>query len=1517
MTKRRVSSVLFASPALRFFPVRSAALGICLAFFATTGWGIDPQGPQAGQDIHAAAPALPGMVVLRGNTRPEATSTNDRGRVADSLRLDHMLLQLRRSPEQERALEQYIADIQDPASPQFHHWLTAAEIGQRFGVAPGDIARATSWLKSQGFIVNLVYPNQMVIDFSGSAGQVRRAFQTEIHHLMVNGEAHIANMSDPQIPAELAPIVKGVVSLHDFRPHSMVKPRVNYTPGDGSFPLVPGDIATIYNYGPVYAASHSGQGQTITIIQDTDLYSVDDWNTFRTTFGLASQYPDGSLTTVHPPSSPNNNCTDPGVAASDGEAAIDVEWSSASAPSAAIVLASCADSTTTFGGFLALANLVNSSTPPAIASISFGDSEPLAGATYLAFINGIYQQAVTESTSIFVSADDVGPAATDQAFGNSFARYGVTVNGEASTVYNVAVGGTDFADTYLNENSTYWSATNSSAFASAKSYIPETPWNSSCASQLIADFNGVWPPYGINGACNNALVGDVNIAAGGGGPSGCATGTPDGLGAVSGTCAGYPKPKWQSGFLGNPNDGVRDLPDVSLFAANGAWGHSYVACFSDPNNSGKSCSGVPSTWYLAGGTSFAAPVWAGIQALINQTTGSSWGNPNPTYYAIAAQEYGTTGNTSCESNQGNKVGTNCVFYDLTQIPLLYTAPAGTTGGSIDLPCWGLNCYSPEGINTNYLGVMSAAPETINGGAITGLGTGAWTAAPTCTLSGGGGSGAACSTSVTGVVGGLTLTAGGSGYTDSSKPITCTLTGGGGTGATCQAIASNGAIAAVLLSLFGSGYTSAPTCAIGGGGGTGATCTASYDAAGLSFSVTNGGSAYTTMPQCVLSGGSGGTGATCEVVATNSSNAYQPTFNTGVGYDLASGLGTVNVANLVNGFVASAPIVNLNPPSLTFSGQTENTTSSAQTVTLKNTGGATLSSLTIATSGDFAQSNTCNATVDAGAQCTISVTFTPTATGTRTGDLTLNDSAGNSPQQVSLTGQGLAATAPAVTFTPPSLTFSSQAVGTTSSAQSVTLTNTGPSGTLTVTAVGATGDFHETDNCAAASPIAVNSTCTISVTFAPTASGTRTGTLNVTDNGSGSPQSISLTGTAPTAPAVSLTPTSLTFSSQAVGTTSSAQSVTLTNAGPSGTLTVTTVSATGDFHETDNCAAASPIAVNSTCTISVTFAPTATGTRTGTLNVTDNGNGSLQSINLTGTATAPAVTLSSTSVNMGSALVGNAATGQSVTVTNSGTASLTVSSVQIAGTNASDFGETNTCNNPVAASGTCQINITFTPSSSGSRSATIGITDNASGSPHTITVSGTGEDYSFSLPSGSSATSTVAPGGTASYTLSVTAGGGLTGSVSFAAITGAPSETTCTASPNPAPLGTNVGINCVTTAPSAVAPRGRQLPPVSPLSPGIPWLLTLALVLVALAWAILGRKLPVTQRWRTAPVLLGAGLLLALALAACGGGSSGGGGGGGQTNPGTPAGTYTLTVTGTVTSGSQTVNHNYQLTLTVS
>jgi subtilase family serine protease len=581
------------------------------------------------------------LLTLAGNTRSEANPRNDLGRVADAFAMDHMLLQLQRSPEREQAFKSFIDQQHDSASPNFHKWLTAVQVGQTYGPASRDIDTVSEWLRSSGFTVNTVYPSGMLIDFSGTAGQVSAAFHTEIHRLAVDGKNHIANMSDPRIPEALAPVVVGIVSLHDFRPRSMHKPRVQYTATSNGVVnqlMAPADLATIYDLNPAFKAGYTGKGQTIALLEDTNLYSTEDWNTFRQVFGLSS-YASGTLSTIHPaPTSGGSNCLDPGVNFDDDEAALDVEWASAAAPDATIQLVSCEGTMTTIGVLFAAQNLINGSSPPQIISISYGICEAFNGVAANAAYNSAYQQAVSEGVSVFVAAGDEGAASCDS--GVSAATHGIGVNGFATTPYNVAVGGTDFGDTYQGTNNTYWNSGNSLTYGSAISYIPEIPWNGSCAGSILAVFLGYSVGYGPSGFCGSDLAQQsfaFTTGAGSGGPSGCATGAPAANLVVGGSCQGYSKPAWQTGVPGIPNDSVRGIPDVSLFASNGIWGHSYLFCFSDPANFGAPCVGPPIDWAPGGGgTSYAAPIMAGIQALVNQKMGGAQGNPNPVYYNLAA-----------------------------------------------------------------------------------------------------------------------------------------------------------------------------------------------------------------------------------------------------------------------------------------------------------------------------------------------------------------------------------------------------------------------------------------------------------------------------------------------------------------------------------------------------------------------------------------------------------------------------------------------------------------------------------------------------------------------------------------------------------------------------------------------------------------------------------------------------------------------------------------------------------------
>ena len=632
------------------------------------------------------------LVTLTGNTRPEATAEADRGPVADDLPLRHMILLLRRSPANEEALKSLIEQQHDPASPNFHKWLTPGQLGERFGASQPDIAKLSAWLRTSGFSVNTVYANRMLIDFSGSAAAVRTAFHTEIHNLSVNGRQHMANMSDPQIPLALAPVAAGVASLNNFMPHPALKrkaisPVAAYNAGGGYNLVAPADLYKIYNVNPLLSSGITGKGQTIVVAERTNLYSAGDFFTFRKTFGLARAYPFGTFSQIHPGPGPGGPCDDPGVNGDDGEATLDAEWASAGAPNAHIVAATCADSDFNFGPFNAIQNILNSTPLPQIISLSYIGSESANGAASNLYVYLIYQQAAAQGVSIFVSSGDWG---ADVSEFSGVATLGVNANGLGATSYNVSVGGTDFSDFFFNSTQTYWSSTNGPNYLSAKSYVPEIPWNDTCGSNLLADFVGYPTTYGFcNSTAGAPFVGD---AAGSGGPSGCAAGTPNVAGVVGGSCAGLPKPSWQQVF-GNPHDGVRDTPDVSLFASNGFLFHYYPFCYSDPapGRFGVSCQNPPSGWSGAGGTSFGAPIWAGFQALFNEKTNAAHGNGNPlpVYYDLARKEYGSSGNRACNSSLGRSASNECVFYDVTR-------------GDIDVPCTvdtngDLNdCYRPFG-----------------------------------------------------------------------------------------------------------------------------------------------------------------------------------------------------------------------------------------------------------------------------------------------------------------------------------------------------------------------------------------------------------------------------------------------------------------------------------------------------------------------------------------------------------------------------------------------------------------------------------------------------------------------------------------------------------------------------------------------------------------------------------------------------------------------------------------------------
>jgi len=478
------------------------------------------------------------------------------------------------------------------------------------------------------------------------------------------------------------------------------------------------------------------------------------------------------------------------------------------------------------------------------------------------------------------------------------------------------------------------------------------------------------------------------------------------------------------------------------------------------------------------------------------------------------------------------------------------------------------------------------------------------------------------------------------------------------------------------------------------------------------------------------GGAGGTfGApTSYTVGAGTFDAATADFNGDGALDLAfTNMGASANGTTISIFLQTLPVA-LSPANLSFAGEPVGNSSAAQTVTVTNNSGSTLtvSSVTItgADSGDFSETTTC-ASVAHAASCPIHVTFTPTAAGSRTATLNVVDSATTSPQTLALTGTGT--TAPIVDLSTSSVAFPNQPVSVASSSMPVVLSNTG-NGNLTALAISIvgtnSGDFSQTSNCAATLTPAAS--CTINVTFTPTAGGARSASLQLTDNAANSPQLVTLSGTGVVAPAVGLSMPSLAFPNQLLHVASSSLPVTVTNTG-NANLTSLSASIVGaniaDFGQTNNCVV--PLAPNATCTFNVTFTPQATGARSASLQLTDNAGNSPQSVTLSGTGIAPAVSLSTSSLSFANQLVHVASTSLPVVLTNTGTANLTMLSASIVGANIADFGQTNNCVVPLAPNATCTFNVTFTPQATGARSASLQLTDDAGNSPQSVTLSGTG------------------------------------------------------------------------------------------------------------------------------------------------------------------------------------------------
>jgi hypothetical protein len=548
------------------------------------------QGPAEDRIVQAIDNAS--RVVLQGNVRPMFRAENDLGRADGSLRLENISLRFAFTASRQSALTALLDDLQNPLSPSFHHWLTPEQFAGPFGLSQNDLNKAVAWLEGQGFTVTWKARSRTWVSFSGTASQVQTAFQTEIHNFSFHDATYYANATEPSVPNALAGVVLAIHGLDNYplNPAGVVrKASAGLTPAftsyiSGNTYVAPGDFAEIYDLNSLYSAGIDGTGQSIAVMGQTDLYSggsgpSSDIAAFRSASGL-------------PPNSPQvvliPGATDPGVVSDDiAEASLDVEWAGAVARSATIIFVNGGAK----GVGKALQYAIDNKTASVI-SISYGECESMLGSANLMALANLAQQANAQGQTIVAAAGDTGPAGCEGGLSSTAATTGLAVNWPSSLPYVTGLGGTEFHE----GSGVYWIADTNGVDVplSALSYIPEVAWNDT----------------------SSPLNTEHVLSAGGGGAS-----------------AYFSKPSWQTG-TGVPNDAARDVPDLSLNSS----------LFHDPSLlcvQGSCVDGFRDSQQdltVGGGTSVAAPCFAGMVALIDQklNTPEGQGNINPILYSLAA-----------------------------------------------------------------------------------------------------------------------------------------------------------------------------------------------------------------------------------------------------------------------------------------------------------------------------------------------------------------------------------------------------------------------------------------------------------------------------------------------------------------------------------------------------------------------------------------------------------------------------------------------------------------------------------------------------------------------------------------------------------------------------------------------------------------------------------------------------------------------------------------------------------------
>jgi len=557
---------------------RSLALLSCLFFVAQAG--AIAQTNQINAAIDTAR-----MTTVRGNVSALARPDNDLGLTDAQRTLNHISINFKPTAAQQADLNQLLADQQNPASPNFHVWLTPEQYGDRFGLSPADLAQVVDWLRRSGFRVSGSASARNWVAFDGTVDAVQRVFHTEIHNYRVNGETHFANSEAPAVPAAIAPLVSGIAGLDDFLPTPAARqmnvpahgsPKFNNS--NGVHILAPDDYATIYDINPLYKAGFDGTGQSIAVLGQSDI-TASDIAVFRAETGL----PVINLTQILVPGT-----TDPGHSSvNETEADLDLEWAGAIARNAAIVYVY--SSNAFFAAQYALSPPLGQPIPGQVVSYSFGVCEAKAGGS-LASWEPMVLQGNAEGITFVAASGDAGAGGCDLQGAAASATGGLAVAVPASVPEVTAVGGTEF-----NEGSgTYWGTSNSATLGSALSYIPETAWNQS---------------------------GSKGLAASGGGVSGY-----------------YSTPVWQTGLSGVPAGNFRAVPDVALAAAAGNDAYLVVSSAYSGQPQCATATGYCST----GGSSAATPSFAGMVAILNQyatskslLVGAGQGNINPELYKLS------------------------------------------------------------------------------------------------------------------------------------------------------------------------------------------------------------------------------------------------------------------------------------------------------------------------------------------------------------------------------------------------------------------------------------------------------------------------------------------------------------------------------------------------------------------------------------------------------------------------------------------------------------------------------------------------------------------------------------------------------------------------------------------------------------------------------------------------------------------------------------------------------------------